>query len=91
MEKTVKLIKETSYTQFLAQVDKCVESLPQFLQEDLKPILFEAWRKTVNTIGVNDTKEHIELFSQYALNLVSNKVYRDILLAILQNAWEVLV
>ncbi len=79
---------QQSYREFLGRIDRLVRSLPQFLQEDLKPILFEAWRKTVNTIGVNDTKEHIELFSQYALNLVSNKVYRDILFAIIQNAWE---
>ena len=79
---------QQNYREFLSKVDNSIKNLPQFLQEDLKPILFEAWRKTVNTIGVNDTKEHIELFSQYALNSVGNRVYRDILFAIIQNAWE---
>jgi len=88
MEKTVKLVKETSYTQFLAQVDKCVESLPQFLQTDLKPILFQAWDITKDVLGVGDDELHIELFVRYALNLTGNRVYRDILLAILRNAWE---
>lgn len=82
------MVEVQSYVRFLARIDSLVGSLPQFLQEDLKPILFEAWKKAVNTAGVDDTKEHIELFSQYALNSVANKVYRDILFAIIQNAWE---
>ena len=88
MEKTVKLVKETSYTQFLAQVDKCVESLPQFLQTGLKPILFQAWDITKDVLGVGDSSEHIEFFAWYSLRTSENEVYRDILLAVLKRAEE---
>ena len=88
MEKTVKLVKETRYTQFLAQVDKCVESLPQFLQTDLKPILFQAWDITKDVLGVGDSSDHIEFFAWYTLRTSENEVYRDILLGIFKTIIE---
>ena len=80
---------QQSYRKFLGKVDKLVLSLPQFMQQEIMPALFQAWAKTTNELGVGDDELHIELFVRYALNSVGNIVYRDILLAILQNAWEV--
>jgi len=79
---------QQSYREFLSKVDNGIKNLPQFLQQELKPALFHAWVKTTNMLGVDDTEEHIEFFVRYVLNSVGNIVCRDILLAILQNAWE---
>jgi len=79
---------QQSYRKFLGKVDKAVNVLPQFLRESLKPALFQAWAKVNNELGVGDDELHIELFVRYALNLTGNRVCRDILLAILRNAWE---
>ena len=79
---------QQSYREFLGKVDKLVSRLPQFMQQEIIPTLFQAWGRVVNTVGVGDDELHIELFVRYALNLTGNRVYRDILLAILQNAWE---
>jgi len=79
---------QQSYREFLGKVDKLVSRLPQFMQQEIIPTLFQAWGKVVNTVGVGDDELHTELFVRYALNLTGNRVYRDILLAILQNAWE---
>ena len=79
---------QQSYREFLGKVDNGIKNLPQFLQEALRPTLFQAWQKVTDKLGVGDDELHIELFVRYALNLTGNRVYRDILLAILQNAWE---
>ena len=79
---------QQSYREFLGKVDKLVSRLPQFMQQEIIPTLFQAWQKVTDKLGVGDDELHIELFARYALNLTGNVVYRDILLAILQNAWE---
>ena len=79
---------QQSYREFLSKIDSSIKNLPQFLQEALRPTLFQAWAKVNNELGVGDDELHIELFIRYALNLTGNRVYRDILLAILRNAWE---
>jgi len=79
---------QQSYREFLGKVDKLVSRLPQFMQQEITPTLFQAWSRATDALGVGDDELHIELFARYALNLTGNVVYRDILLAILQNAWE---
>ena len=79
---------QQSYREFLGKVDKLVSRLPQFMQQEIIPTLFQAWQKVTDKLGVGDDELHTELFVRYALNLTGNRVYRDILLAILQNAWE---
>lgn len=79
---------QQNYREFLSKVDNSIKNLPQFLQEALRPTLFQAWSRATDALGVGDDELHIELFVRYALNLTGNVVYRDILLAILQNAWE---
>lgn len=79
---------QQSYREFLGKVDKLVSRLPQFMQQEIIPTLFQAWQKVTDKLGVGDDELHTELFVRYALNLTGNVVYRDILLAILQNAWE---
>ena len=79
---------QQSYREFLGKVDKLVLSLPQFMQQEITPTLFQAWSRATDALGVGDDELHIELFTRYALNLTGNVVYRDILFAIIQNAWE---
>ena len=79
---------QQSYRKFLGKVDKLVLSLPQFMKDAIMRTLFQAWSRATDALGVGDDELHIELFARYALNLTGNVVYRDILLAILQNAWE---
>ena len=76
------MVEVQSYVKFLARIDSLVGSLPQFLQEDLKPILFQAWDITKDVLGVGDSSDHIEFFAWYALRTSENEVYRDILLGI---------
>ena len=77
---------QQSYREFLGKVDKLVSRLPQFMQQEIIPTLFQAWAKVNNELGVGDDELHIELFVRYALNLTGNVVYRDILLAVLKRA-----
>jgi len=79
---------QQSYREFLGKVDKLVSRLPQFMQQEIIPTLFQAWAKVNNELGVGDDELHIELFVRYALNLTGNVVYRDILLAVLKRAEE---
>ena len=82
------MVEVQSYLEFLGKVDNGIKNLPQFMQQEIIPTLFQAWQKVTDKLGVGDDELHIELFVRYALNLTGNVVYRDILLAILQNAWE---
>ena len=82
------MVEVQSYLEFLGKVDNGIKNLPQFMQQEIIPTLFQAWQKVTDKLGVGDDELHIELFVRYALNLTGNRVYRDILLAILQNAWE---
>ena len=82
------MVEVQSYLEFLGKVDNGIKNLPQFMQQEIIPTLFQAWQKVTDKLGVGDDELHIELFARYALNLTGNVVYRDILLAILQNAWE---
>ena len=79
---------QQSYREFLSKIDSSIKNLPQFLQEALRPTLFQAWAKVNNELGVGDDELHIELFVRYVLNLTGNRVYRDILLAVLKRAEE---
>ena len=82
------MVEVQSYVKFLARIDSLVGSLPQFLQEDLKPILFQAWDITKDVLGVGDSSDHIEFFAWYALRTSENEVYRDILLGIFKTIEE---
>ena len=82
------MVEVQTYREFLGKIDKLVSGLPQFMQQEIIPTLFQAWSRVTDALGVGDDELHIELFVRYALNLTGNRVYRDILLAILRNAWE---
>ncbi len=81
-EKTVNLTKGISYVEFLKKVDERLADLPQFIQEAVKPTLFQAWDITKDVLGVGDSNDHIEFFAWYTLRTSENEVYRDILLGI---------
>jgi len=79
---------QQSYREFLGKVDKLVSRLPQFMQQEIIPTLFQAWDITKDVLGVGDSSDHIEFFVWYTLRTSENEVYRDILLGIFKTIEE---
>ncbi len=56
---------QQSYREFLGRIDKIVSELPYYVQDIIKPELFQAWEKARWENGIGDTTRHITSFSFY--------------------------